>query len=161
MAAYRSCMDGDVGATKAETAQEMRASSHAPRWPSTLQKAGALRITDLRTLIAAELPGPARAGRRARGALIGDPLRAVPPTLGDPMFSHGCVLTLDVGAPRFRHERTGALPAVRHCPYRGYRGPACLPRQPAVRPPPALLALRRTRPRTPLAAGGPEGRICK
>jgi len=77
MAAYRSCMDGDAPeqATKAETAQGKAAgvtSTPTLAINGVLQKAGALPMTDLRTLIAAELakvsPAPGASGSPAPGA---------------------------------------------------------------------------------------------
>ena len=74
MAAYRSCMDGDAPeqATKAETAQGKTAgvvSTPTLAINGALQKAGALPMTDLRTLIAAELarvsPAPGASGSPA------------------------------------------------------------------------------------------------
>lgn len=77
MAAYRSCMDGDAPeqATKAETAQGKAAG--VVQTPTlvingVLQKAGALPMTDLRALIAAELakvsPAPGASGSPAPSA---------------------------------------------------------------------------------------------
>jgi protein-disulfide isomerase len=77
MAAYRSCMDGTAPeqATKAETAKGKAAgvvSTPTLAINGVLQKAGALPMTDLRTLIAAELakvsPAPGAPGSPAPSA---------------------------------------------------------------------------------------------
>lgn len=77
MTAYQSCMDGDAPeqAIKAETAQGKAAgvvSTPTLAINGVLQKAGALPMTDLRTLIAAELakvsPAPGASGSPAPSA---------------------------------------------------------------------------------------------